>query len=200
MGDSVSSHGSTPYMAGCVHPYQCPNRLCQRSFSTQRGLLMHFYHQENSFCNPPERFRTNAEMAYPYVLPQQMPPLPLQSLESSVNINNDDAPCWSVEDGDSGVQDIGMGGPPAIVNVNHISAPDVDALQAKFGMSYTSAHVIETKLAKMLNDIQAPKQMYSSILKWGREAYNEGYNFVPQHGTKGSLIKSLQTQLHLDHF
>jgi hypothetical protein len=67
-------------------------------------------------------------------------------------------------------------------------------------MSYTSAHVIETKLAKMLNDIQAPKQMYSSILKWGREAYNEGYNFVPQHGTKGSLIKSLQTQLHLDHF
>jgi hypothetical protein len=84
--------------------------------------------------------------------------------------------------------------------VNNITKPDVDAPKSKFGMSYTSAHVIETKLAKMLNDIKVPKQMYSSILKWGQDAYNQGYNFVPRHGTKELLISSLQTQLHLNHF
>jgi hypothetical protein len=93
-----------------------------------------------------------------------------------------------------------MGGPLGVVHVNNITQPDVDALKSKFGMSYTSTYVIKTKLAKMLNHIQAPKQMHSSFLKWGCDAYNQGYNFVPQHGTKESLISSLQTQLHLDHF
>jgi hypothetical protein len=56
--------------------------------------------------------------------------------------------------------------PPGVVHVDNITKPDVDVLKSKFGMSYTSAHVIKPKLAKMLNAIQAPKQMYSSILKW----------------------------------
>ena len=53
---------------------------------------------------------------------------------------------------------------PRTVNVDTVPAPDIDALNSQFGMSYTTAHIIETKLAKMLNDIQAPKTMYASIL------------------------------------
>jgi hypothetical protein len=82
-----------------------------------------------------------------------------------------------------------------------MAPPNVDSLTSKFGMSYTTAHVIETKLAKMLNDIQAPKTMYAAILQWGHDAFSQGYNFVPRHGNKESLISSsLQTQLHLEHF
>jgi hypothetical protein len=40
-------------MAGCTHPYQGPNPLCQQDFHMQRhGLSMHFYHTDNVFCNP----------------------------------------------------------------------------------------------------------------------------------------------------
>jgi hypothetical protein len=161
---------------------------------------MHFYHQENLFCNPPEQFRTNAELEFPHVLPKKMPPLPPTSADSSHQDEAVDEPCWSVDDGESDSLDNNVAGLPGVVHVDNSTAPNGDSLKRKFGMSYTAAHVTETKLAKMLNDIQAPKSMYSSILKWGREAYNEGYNFVPRHGSKDSLISSLQTQLHLDHF
>ena len=80
-----------------------------------------------------------------------------------------------------------------MVNVDTVPAPDVDALNSQFGMSYTTAHVIEIKLAKMLNDIQAPRTMYASILQWGQDVYNQGYNSVPRHSNKESLISSLQT-------
>ena len=46
MSASVSD-GSVPITQACTHPYQCPNPLCQRVFSSQRGLSMHFYHQNN---------------------------------------------------------------------------------------------------------------------------------------------------------
>jgi hypothetical protein len=72
---------------------------------------MHFYHQENSFCNPPEQFRTNAEMEYPSVLPQQMPPLPPQLVDASENENDYDVPCWLVNAGDLVVPDTDTGGP-----------------------------------------------------------------------------------------
>ncbi len=42
--------------------------------------------------------------------------------------------------------------------------------------------------------------MYASILQWTHEAHSQGYNFVPFHGNEESLIMSLQTQLHLEHF
>jgi hypothetical protein len=98
MSDSVSSDVSAPYMAGCTHPFQCPNPLCQHDFSTRRGLSMHFYHQENLFWNPPEWFRTNAEIEFPAVLPKKMPVLPPTSVDSSDQNKADDAPCWSVDD------------------------------------------------------------------------------------------------------
>ncbi len=46
--------------------------------------------------------------------------------------------------------------------------PHVDWWAKGFGLSYTDAQLIETKLLKMLNDIQAPKYMYSSMLKWAQ--------------------------------
>ena len=64
----------------CTHQYQCPNPLCQRVFASQRGLSMHFYHQNNVCCNPPKRLRTHAEVVFPSHLPEQLPPLSIHSL------------------------------------------------------------------------------------------------------------------------
>jgi hypothetical protein len=152
-------------------------------------------------CNHHEQFYTNAEVDLPAYLPRVMP-----SLSPKFKVTSDEdivpsVPCWLVINRESNADDIGIGFPPNLVHVDNTNQPDVDALNSKFGMSYTIAHVIETRLAKMLSNIQAPKQMYFSILKWGcEEAYKQGYNFVPHHGKTPSLISSFQTQLHLDHF
>ncbi len=197
--------GDNPVPDGCVHPFQCPNPLCQRVFTTRRGLSMHFYHQQNVFCNPPNQFCTLGEMASPSMLPDRMDPLESTD-EDNEPIFEDEfsVPPWSGSEDLSSSQSLQSDGPPPLVLINPHDNPEmlstVDSMQTTFGISYTTAHSIETKLAKMLNDIQAPKTMYASILKWGRQAYVEGYNFVPRHGNKDSLIASLQTQLHLGHF
>lgn len=199
------SDGDNQVPDGCVHPFQCPNPLCQRVFTTRRGLSMHFYHQQNVFCNPPNQFRTLGEMASPSMLPDRMDPLESTD-EDNEPIFEDEfsVPPWSGSEDLSSSQSLQSNGPPPLVLINPHDNPEmlptVDSMQTTFGISYTTAHSIETKLAKMLNDIQAPKTMYASILKWGRQAYVEGYNFVPRHGNKDSLIASLQTQLHLGHF
>jgi hypothetical protein len=204
---SVNSLGGTEVEDTdvCTHEYQCPNRLCQRVFASRRGLSMHFYHQDNFFCNPPERLRTGGEVIFPSHLPERLEPLSENSEVSAADDfgkqEDDSTPCWSV-DGDESVS-VGCldGGPPSVVHVGNTAEPNIDTVNTKFGLSYTTAHVIETKLATMLNDIQAPKTMYASILQWGRDAYSQGYDFVPRHdGNKESLIASLQTQLHLEHF
>jgi hypothetical protein len=47
----------------------------------------------------------------------------------------------------------------------------------------SSCHQNQTKLAKMLNDMQAPKTMYSNSLWWGHDVYTQGYDFAPHpHG------------------
>ena len=167
---------------------------------------MHFYHQKNVFCNPPNQFRTLGEIAVPSVLPLHM-----DAEEDSMDDDSDpnlfddfSVPVWSGSEhssiSSSSSSDGGRNDVVVNPNSNPMVPPNVDSMNKTFGISYTTAHAIETKLAKMLNDIQAPKTMYSSILKWGRQAYMEGYNFVPCHGNKDSLIASLQTQLHLGHF
>ena len=196
MSDS-ESEGDTRIAEGCVHPFQCPNPLCQRVFTTRRGLSMHFYHQQNVFCNPPNQFRTNGEIATPSVLPRRMDPLEGLEDDSEPQFDDFSVPAWSESEDFSGSQSSQSEPLPPVVFINpHDNAvvpPDVDTMQKTFGISYTTAHAIETKLAKMLNDIQAPKTTYPSILKWGCQAYIKGYNFVPRHGNKDSLIASLQT-------
>ena len=159
---------------------------------------MHFYHQDNVFCNPPEGFRTNVEIEFPLYLPPEMPPLSSDSNnvpdKSVASDGKATTPCWSVGGNESTNEVTGHADLPSEVNIDNVCIPNIDIMGTKFGMSYTTAHVIETKLAKMLNDIQAPKTMYCSILQWGREAYTEGYDFVPRHGNKESLISSLQTR------
>jgi hypothetical protein len=166
---------------------------------------MHFYHQNNVFCHPPDQLRTQGEIDSPVYFPPEMPPLSPHSNASAGNnfaMNDEDSSnCWSSSNISNATLNLGDNvGPPMEVYADELAPSNVDSMTSKFGISYTTAHVIETKLAKMLNDIQAPKSMYAAILQWGRDAYSHGYDFVPRHGNKESLINSLQTQLHLEHF
>ena len=154
----------------CNHEYQCPNPLCQRVFLSRRGLSMHFYHQNNVFCNPPEMLRTGGEVIFPSHLPDMLDPLSENSEGSDADdfgkLDDNSTPCWSTTgDGSDAAAGLVVG-PPSVVHLGNTAQPNIDAVNNKFGLSYTTAHVIETKLAKMLNDIQAPKTMYASILQW----------------------------------
>ena len=103
------------------------------------------------------------EVIFPSHLPEMLAPLSDNSEASTSDDfgeqHDDSAPCWSVDGSGSGAS-----GPPSVVHVGNTAEPSIDAVNNKFGLSYATAHaVIETKLAKMLNDIQAPKTMYASI-------------------------------------
>ena len=163
---------------------------------------MHFYHQDNVLCNPRDCFQTNSELTHPTILPLQVDPgvASTRGLDANDCTNNwETFPCWSDDDDEDVINASTIAGDNVITEMP-LFVPDVDSVQHTLGIAFTNAHAIETQLAKMLNDIQAPKSMYTSILKWGRDAYNQGYNFVPRHGTKASLIASLQKQFHLHHF
>ena len=151
---NMSDNGSddaTPLLDGCVHPFQCPNRSCQRVFTTRRGLSMHFYHQKNVFCNPPNQFRTLGEIAVPSVLPLHM-----DAEEDSMDDDSDPnlfddflAPVWSGSEHSSTSSSSSSDGPPNDVlvnpNSNPMVPPNVDSMNKTFGISYTTTHAIETK-------------------------------------------------------
>jgi hypothetical protein len=101
---------SVPYMEGCAHLYQCLNPLCQHVFACQHHLSIHFYHQDNVFCNSPKWFLTNVEVALPsYLLYPERCHGCHQILRTSLGTS----------DMESESDDIGKGGPPHVVHVDN---------------------------------------------------------------------------------
>ena len=204
MSDSESD-GDTGIADGCVHAFQCPNPLCQRGFtklvvvSPCTSIISRMY-----FAIPPLSSAQSVKQLIHLCCLAAWIPVKPRMMTTSIHSTNFLFPHGLVVMATLLVNPHCQNFPPPVVLLNPhddpVVPPNVDSMQKTFGISYTTAHAIETKLAKMLNDIQAPKTMYASILKWGRQAYIEGYNFVPRHGNKDSLIASLQTQLHLGHF
>ncbi len=158
----------------CIHEFQCPNPMCMRPFDTQWGLSLHFHNSNNLFCNPSPQYRTRTEQTFTFKLPPNQEPCNDTSKHLGTDHGEDDDtsfPCWS--DGDSnsvdGLSSEDVGDPlNAHVNDGH---PADKKKTTGFGLAYTDAQYVETKLAKILNDIQAPKFVYSSVLKWAREAH-----------------------------
>jgi hypothetical protein len=192
----------------CIHEFQCPNPMCKRPFGTKRGLSLHYHNSNNLFCNPSPHYRTETEQTFTFELvsnnPEEEHHKEFPGSGGGACKDGEDTvssfPCWSVGDSKSDdVISLGIDNELGIANVTENPPIDVEP-NTGFGLAYTDAQYIETKLAKILNDIQAPKFVYSNILQWAREAHTLGYNFVPRHGTKDSLLSSLQSQLHLDHF
>lgn len=190
-----------PQMKECLHQFQCPNPMCKSVFGTQRGLSLHFRNSNNYFCNPLGQYRTDAEHSYTLDPPPQYDSETesLEKEENDVDCEDTSYACWS--NGEDNLGDVSL----LAQSANDMVAlpdnlPSDDVSPTGFGLSYTNAQYVETSLAKLLNEIQAPKFMYSKVLHWAREAHTLGYNFIPRHGTKDSLLASLQLQLHLDHF
>ena len=44
---------------------------------------------------------------------------------------------------------------------------------------FTTSHFVETGLLKLLNDAQAPHDLYNKILSWSMKAHSLGYSFQP---------------------
>ena len=144
--DSVSVTSSARSLVDgqlCTHPYQCPNPMCASDFSSRRGLSMHFYHQNNVFCHPPNQLRTQGEIDYPVYFPPELPPLSPQNSASSADdfAMNDDGSsnCWSSSNNSDTTHSLGDDvGPPMEVYADELAPPNVDSMTSKFGISYLS--------------------------------------------------------------
>ena len=64
---------------------------------------------------------------------------------------------------------------------------------------HTTAQHTEIKLLKLLNDINAPHETYEIILDWAKEAYYNGYNFLPRFKKRKSAIKDFEKWQGLHH-
>jgi hypothetical protein len=196
-----------PQMKACIHQFQCPNPLCMKVCKSYGGLRNHYHKAGNMFCNPHPDYQTVAEESTNLELPPASSNEESEPGESDSECNSDSAEyddisvaVWSDDDSASETDDSIDPNVLDDASSHDTVDPPVNRPVKGFGLSFTDAQRVETSLLKMLNDIQAPKYMYSSVLKWAREAHILGYNFIPRHGTKDSLLKSLQSQLHLDHF
>jgi hypothetical protein len=150
------------------------------------------------FCNPNPHFQTIAEQSINFELPPEHFIEQVEAGESKQESNDDDVEydklsisVWS--DGKNLPNEVGIvegKNPDGVMTPGNVD-PLVNCTLKVFGLLFTNAQHVETKLLKMLNDIQAPKYMYLSILKRAREAHTLGDNFIPSHETKYSLVNSL---------
>ena len=56
----------------------------------------------------------------------------------------------------------------------------------------------QTTLLKMLNDINAPFHMYKEIMDWGRNAHENGFDFIPKQRTRQGAVNHLRKKFKLD--
>ena len=61
-----------------------------------------------------------------------------------------------------------------------------------FGISYTTSQYVETKLLKILNDINAPRNTYQDIMNWIKEAKQMQYSFAPTFMTRNAQVNHLE--------
>ena len=57
---------------------------------------------------------------------------------------------------------------------------------------FTTSHFVETGLLKLLNDAQAPHDLYNKILSWSMKAHSLGYNFQPHQFDRRTQVKYLE--------
>ena len=57
---------------------------------------------------------------------------------------------------------------------------------------FTASHFVETGILKLLNDAQAPHELYNKILSWSMKAHLLGYSFQPHRFHRRSQLKYLE--------
>ena len=85
-----------------------------------------------------------------------------------------------------------------VVDVGSDEESEDDRKPAAVAITYTAAQYHETKLLRLLDDVQAPHYLYQQILEWAHEAKLDKYDFTPQRKTRSSQIEHLKKWLNYD--
>ena len=64
-------------------------------------------------------------------------------------------------------------------------------------ISFHTHSFMETKLLKLLNDVNAPHSLYQNVMNWASEAKKDGYEFRSGRTTRAAQVKHLEKWLGL---
>ena len=64
---------------------------------------------------------------------------------------------------------------------------------------FTNARRVEIILLKLLTELEAPLWAFQEIMNWALDAYQSGYNFLPNQKSYKSQISTLEQWVGMDH-
>ena len=157
--------------------YCCFNPLCNQGFSTQKAFRMHLSKSPICFS------KLDKHMA------QQPTKTQLQHQNMVSKIEGDgfaEFMAWdnsTDEDNDSLSSTSSVSLPVTPPAVNRLLDPaliatiDTQTTVPLVGIKFTSEQYLETKLLKLLDDVQAPFALFRDIMVWAKEAQHAKYSF-----------------------
>ena len=171
----------------------CPNPACMKGFdkasklqkhlamSTHCGMYMsQLWFKQQLVTEAPTKTQEIVDDRKPSPFPQQEAASPFEEMES----NEDDIVVQEDQDQNT---DSSLSSSESVV-MDSGPTPNQDHQQLVF----TKAMVFETKLLKILDDIQAPHYVFQQIMDWSKEASLSKYNFKPQLKTRNAFINQLK--------
>ena len=156
----------------------CPNKLCLSSFTSKKGLADHF--QYYSQCHA-TMYNTSAVESANNNHPDAS--LDDEALSDNTSFHDNVALLDNDNTGNEQLDDD---------NDHLLAATKRPAIHR------TNDDFQPTKLLKLLNDANAPLDLYSNICKWASDACADGYDFNPPRATRESQINHLITTQKLE--
>jgi len=193
----------------------CPNPNCGRSFKAQKGLLSHLqqsekgcgeYFAQYQFESNPKLFQCVAPTAfqqYNAVLGHSTRSETTRqtnqpdSDETSESVS-DEFPLFESDSSDeeASIESNGMYENEVVHNAPNLEETNIPA--PRFHQAFTEKQLVETRLAKLLNDANAPHFLFNDIMGWLQFAKSIGYDFEPSTEHRATLIRRLKAWLHVD--
>jgi hypothetical protein len=176
--------------------FPCPNPACRRAvFGTAANLNKHFGKKPECHTyamsllanwkqvelDPPGK-HISSTMDFPSTL-QDIAPQQEKDSEIDSTTTDDNFPTDNADEHMNDYEDLNNFG---------IDEEDDNVSLPGYQTTYTKSQQIEIYLLKLCTEMEAPLYAFEEIMKWARNAYTEGYQFLPRQANYRSQIDKLE--------
>ena len=161
--------------------FDCPNHDCGKTFSTERGLSLHFAH--NPHCAVVS-FKLLQSRAMAKIAAKQHH---LQNSQTTASYDCD--PTYLSDNNPIDHDEYNI--LPDSIDDNQ-STQDSQEPNETFGSVFTQQMVHQTELLKILDEANAPHFLYSKIIEWVKQVKSSKVDVMNLIATRAGIIKQLE--------
>ena len=183
-------------------PFPCINPQCiWHAYKTEAGLLQHlrrddacrlFYKQ--TITEPVTQWVTKQASLLDYAEERTQMRVPDPKVAAVPGQANEDALIFTHPDYASDASDTSV----ITTTYNPTDDPGVSRVYPP-PVNYTNAMRVETNLAKLMDDINAPQYAFQAVLNWAVDAHRSQYQFAPRLSSIQAQIASWEKLYGLQH-